>query len=230
MPFLRPPRYHARAAQQQHPLPAQGVTQMAGLFETWCPRAMRLLAGKKAAQIHNARRCGKTAQHHAGQKHVAHGPTGRSQCHEQREEQGYEVGIVKTQQGTGQKSRCNGCENTGGHARLNTAQRPYPSKSNNSHKACQQSGKPKGHRCRGGSGHVSHAFKHHRHGMPHGKTKIFCPGHPSVSIVGSQKPFTTKPVFRVLPAGPFEHTQGKGQGKGQRTPKQTSGPVTARWQ
>ena len=219
MPFLRPPGDDAGNAQQHHPLPAQGIAQA------------QVLLGQRAAPKAFGR--GQTGtddelfQDQLGQEHVAHGPAGRRQGHEQGEEQGHEVRVIIAQQRTGQETRRKAGQQARRHTGLHAAQGPDPGIDDDGHEAGEQRREPERHRRGIGPQQVGHAAQHDGHGMPHRMAESFGTGHPMIGIVRGQQPFRAQTVFRVLPAGPFQHAQGKGQAQGHQAPEQTVQPEGA---
>ena len=216
MPLLRPPGDDAGNAQQHHPLPAQGIAQT------------QVLLGQRAAPEAFGRGQAGTDdelfQDQLGQEHVAHGPAGRGQGHEQGEEQGHEVRVIVSQQGTGQETRRQAGQQARRHTGLHAAQGPDPGVDDDGHEAGEQRREPEGHRRGIGPQQVGHAAQHDGHGMPHRMAETFGTGHPVVGVVRGQQPFRAQTVLRVLPAGPFHHAQGKGQPKGHQAPEQAVQP------
>ena len=219
MPLLRPPGDDAGNAQQHHPLPAQGIAQT------------QVLLGQRAAPEAFGRGQAGTDdelfQDQLGQEHVAHGPAGRGQGHEQGEEQGHEVRVIVSQQGTGQETRRQAGQQARRHTGLHAAQGPDPGVDDDGHEAGKQRREPEGHRRGIGPQQVGHAAQHDGHGMPHRMAETFGTGHPVVGVVRGQQPFRAQTVLRVLPAGPFHHAQGKGQPKGHQAPEQAVQPERA---
>ena len=219
MPLLRPPGDDAGNAQQHHPLPAQGIAQT------------QVLLGQRAAPEAFGRGQAGTDdelfQDQLGQEHVAHGPAGRGQGHEQGEEQGHEVRVIVSQQGTGQETRRQAGQQARRHTGLHAAQGPDPGVDDDGHEAGEQRREPESHRRGIGPQQIGHAAQHDGHGVPHRMAETFGTGHPVVGIVRGQQPFRAQTVLRVLPAGPFQHAQGKGQAQGHQAPEQAVQPEGA---
>ena len=222
MPFLGPPGNDARRAQQEHPLPAQGIAQALQV------RLIRAALAPEALRRLEAGSQGQPPQDHPRQQHVAHGPAGRSQGHQERKKQGHQVGIIIAQQGAGQKTGSQRGDQPGGHARLHAAQGPDPGEDDHRHQACQHRREPEGHGGRIGMQGLGHEPQHLGHGMPHAQTETLGGGHPMVGVVGCQQPFAAQAVFRILPAGPLHHAQAESQSQGQQAPEQAPQPVVRR--